>query len=448
MSVTITYNGYALPIQLGKINFHREYARCTFSTEFAIAPSGVAAAMDTLKIWDQTFSIVTSNWSESFSITTNAVAIRSNVDKAGTTLDSRGRQRLRLTIIVELYADRAGDSGFREWSASCDTNEQGRRVVTVEGVVTGTNGATAKANFDSGIATRENAFLTLYGGTYEAPATVHNGLDRNNNILHFRRTHAELLEVYNRTTSGGTDQRNTDLLFVSWNIQRATVNERGSADPGVRYYRVSWGARLKSGVSSPISALETELVAIVIKRLKSQFSETGTLAIVGEDTINYTSTQQEAAASWVFRVAQSPTVSYREVLSAPFQLATTEKVMDGQDHTVEMHSAGALMEVHQDVTHVMEGALPPTPPPPVIAGDFAEGTELVLKSAVPSYTIDYIGRTLGHGDNASQQVVQHTLSWQAVWQVRKPPSNTPLRREVSGLKGDKGRAFALFGAGS
>lgn len=446
MSVAISYNGYSLPIQLGKVSFDRGYGRATFSAEFAIPASSVESAISTLKIWDQEFIINTDNWDFTANLSTNATALRSSVVKVGTTLDSRGRQRLRLTVIMDLWADRGGDGYFREWTATISTDEQGRSTVVIEGAVTKGGGSTAVENYNAGIAAKESGFLTIAGGTYETPAEVLAPIDRNNAELRFRRTSVELLETVNLADAAATETRNTNIIFTSWRIERSTVNEKGNDDPNVKLYRLTWGAKLKQGYGGVISVLEADIVALVIKRLKSQFSETGDLAIIGTDSIGYSSTGQEASASWILRVANSSTVSYAESVEMPQELLTWLKVMDGNDNTVELYSPGIVTEINQIVSHVMENQQPPIPQPPMIAGDFGPGARLWLKRVVPKYyEPTRVGRSIGLGDNATAPALDYKLEYTATFVLRVPPQNTPTRAQVTGPKGDLSRSMQLFG---
>lgn len=435
MTVAITYNGQALDNQIGRISFQRDKAQASLSVEFAPDADQVEAVAAALKKWDKTLVIQTEEWSQTFKLNDNSgaiayVACRTSVVKAGSVLDSNGRKRLRFTALMELQS--VDDDGFRDWSASCEEDSQGRKVVTVTGVVTGSGSTSAKDQFESNIAAIEGAFLTLYGGTYEKPVTRIDDVDRYTGRYVFSRTHVQLLEV-NNIRSAGSESRDAEIIFPQFSIRRSTQLDRGSDHAHVRHYTVTWNATFSVGKTGIIGLYDTTIRALLIARINSQFGNDSTLALL-QDEIDYSSTAQAASGVWVVRAAGSSTLRYREEIEVVMKFADYDKVFDGQDLGIEAYSAGMTMEVIQTVEHVTQNTAPPIPPAPLIAG-LAAGAALVLLEARPKWGDSRKGIATGDGTDQAAVVKDNQLTWVARYAVRKPPAATPITRQPAGAKG-------------
>jgi hypothetical protein len=435
VSVSITYNGQALTNQISRVSFQVDKAQAVFSCEFAPDAGNVETAIVALKKWDKEFVISSIGWSQTFKLNSTASAIayvtcRTAVEKASSVLDSRGRKRLRFTAIMELQS--VDDAGFRDWAADCDTDAQGRKVITVQGVVTGSGATTAKANFESGIAAIEGAFITLYGGTYEKPVTKAIGLDRYTGRHAFSRTHVQLLEI-NNVRSGGSETRDVDIIFPTFSIRRTTQLERGSNHPHVKLYAVRWSATLSVGKTGAIALHDSTIRAFLLARINSQFGNDRSLTLV-QDDIDYSSSEQSVSSTWVVRAAGGDTIRYRERLKVPMKLADYDKVMDGMDATIEAYSAGMTIEVIQEVEHVTQNSVPPIPPAPMIGGMFA-GAKLVLLEAVPDWGKSIAGISTGDGSDTAGEIEDRSLAWTARYAVRKAPESSPVVRQPAGAKG-------------
>lgn len=436
MAVSITYNSQSLANQIGRISFQRDKGQAVFSIEFAPASSDVESVITALKKWDKTLVISTANWSQTFKLNDNSGALayvtcRTSVEKAGiSALDNTGRKRLRFTAIIELQS--VDDDGFRDWSADCDTDAQGRKVVTVTGVVTGSGSTSAKDQFENNIAAIENAYLTLWGGTYEKPVTRVASVDRYTGRHVFSRTHVQLLEV-NNVKSSGTESRDTDIIFPTFSIRRSTQLERGRAHPHVKFFAVRWSATFSVGKTGIISLWDTTIRALLVARINSQFGNSRSLVMV-QDEIDYSSTEQSASGQWVVRAAGGDTVSYVEEIEAPFKVADYDQVMNGVDFNVEAYGAGIIMEIIQNVVHVQQGSAPPIPPAPIVSGLVA-GAKLVLLEGTPKWGSTRRGVSSGSGGDTVDEVEDHTLTWKARYVVRKKPEGSPVPRPPSGAKG-------------
>ena len=244
MAVTITYNGYALPQQLGKVSFLRGEQAASFTAEFTLLTGGVEAAITSLRAWDKTFSIVAGSWTATFTLGSNSVRVRTTCEKVGGPMDNGARQRLRFTAIVELTT--LETDGFRHYTVTCDTNEQGRKTIIIEGEVTGTgSSATAKTAFDAGIAAIQATWVAIFTGTYESPRTVLRPIDRRGFILNFSRTIVELLDPNNRETSG-VESRDTTIIFPVFFVERSFELTRGFQGEPVQRYTINWTAMSRS----------------------------------------------------------------------------------------------------------------------------------------------------------------------------------------------------------
>jgi hypothetical protein len=445
MAVSITYNSQALANQIGRLSFQRTKTQATLSVEFAPDASNVETVIAALQKWDKDLVISTTGWSQTFKLndTSSAVAFvscRTAVDKTGSVLDSSGRKRLRFTAILELQD--VDDDGFMDWAASCEEDVQGRKTVTVTGLVTAKNSANAKTQFEADIATIEGAFLTLYGGTYEQPYTVHDGMDRYKGRFQFARVHTQLLETVNQysdTGSGDVENLDTDIRFVSWGIRRTTVMERGNDDAHVSFYSIRWGAVLAAGKTGIISQYDAGIRALVIKRLRDQFGDTGKLVLRNDD-VDYSSTDQSCSANWIARVVGGTTVSYSETIRMPLKLADYDKVMSGGDFDIEPYSPGMMGEIIQTVEHVSQDVVPPIPPAPLIGG-LAIGAKLVLLELDPEWGSVNLGRDDGgDGTNSVATAIDYSLKCIARYAIRKPPGFTPIESVPQGARGKPSKA--------
>lgn len=444
MAVSITYNSQSLANQISRISFQRDKAQAVLSVEFAPAAGDVETVVAALKKWDKTLVISSGGWSQTYKLNDTSGAIgyvtcRTSVEKAGSVLDSSGRKRLRFTAIIELQS--VDDDGFRDWSAICETDVQGRKTVTITGIVTGQGSTSAQDNFDTNIASIEGAFLTLYGGTYEQPVTLQEDVDRHNGRFRFTRVHAELLETVNQYSDPGgglAENRDSDIRFVNWDIRRTRVLDRGRNHPHVSFYTVSWSAVLAKGKTGFTAQYDGALRALVIKRLKAQFGVSSKL-VLRQDDVTYSSTRQSAGATWTARVVGGSTISYVETLRTPFKLADYDKVMSGNDFEVEPYSPGLIGEVIQKVEHITQDAAPPIPPAPVIAGLLADA-KLVMLEMDPEWSSTNVGKAEGANNEVTAEAVDHTLKYTARFVIRKRPSVTDVESVPQGARGKPSKA--------
>lgn len=438
MAVSISYNSQSLSPQLGKVRFSEAYDRVTFSGQFAVAPGSLGGVLDALNKWDKALNITSAGFTRNYSISTNAVAIRTVAEKVGSALDSTGNFRVAFTAIVERRADASGDNGWREWSATCAETEQGVKVLTVSALVTADSGGQALANAEADIDTQAAGFMSLFSLTaaeLEEPTTTLQDLDRHNNIVRITKTWAELFEAVNQATDGDTESRNANLVFTRWEIEEQVQEERGSAiDVPVRFYNLRWGCLFKKGFSLDSATIEGALLAIVVKRLLSQFGEVSDPVLVGSSAIRISSTLNSASASWTFRVAGAGLLFHSEVLELDMALTQFVKVHDGEDFTGEIVSAGAQGVIVQNVTVIEQDAPPGIPAAPLLAG-FGEGLQLVLAHVNVQRASQTAGRTVGLAASSARSALDNSAVFRLTWHLRKQPQNSPLANRVTGVRG-------------
>lgn len=449
MSVVVTYNGYTLPLPLGKFTFRELKDSAQFSTDFAIDPADVATAIAALEPDDKAFTILTTigSFSRSFTLATNAVALVVDIQKQGSGLDSQGRQKLRFSVNIEKQdlTRASGEDGFREYFVTADTNPIGLKVVTFEGLVTATGATGAESNFDTNIGGIETTFLTAFGGVYEAPLEQKRFLRRNlDTLLSFRREHVQLAEEVNVINSSDVESRDSEIHFMQWNIGRETENEKGNDDPNVRHYAVEWGAQLNIAKSFSVALAEQAILGLIIKRLKAQFGEDGVIP-VGANSVKFSSTNRTAGGVYRFRANQGDvTIRYVETIIQDIQFARSEKVLNGRDFENQLWTPGMSGKITQIVEHKMQGVPAPIPPAPVIAGGFPDGTILVAESRQVVAGSTNIGRgEIGDGSNAAEQTIDYDRTFTTVWIIHTPPQNIELPT-VTGVKGDRARSIGLY----
>lgn len=449
MSVVITYNGYTLPIPLGKFTFRELKDSAQFSSEFAIDPANVSSAIDSLQPDDKAFTILTTigSFSRSFTLATNAVALVVDVQKVGNALDSQGRQKLRFSVNIEKQdlTRASGEDGFREYFVTADTNVVGLKTVTFEGLVTAAGATGAESNFDTNIAGIESAFLTAFGGVYEDPDEQKRFLRRDlDTLLSFRRIHVQLAEAVNSLDAGDSETRDAQLHFTTWEITQETLNEKGNDDPNVREYSVTFGVLVNIAKTFDQTVAEQTILGLILKRLKSQFGEDGVIPI-GTNQVRFSSTNRTAGGVYRFRANQGDvTVNFVETVILDVAFARGEKVLNGRDFEGQLWSPGLSGKITQIVLHKMQGTPPPVPPAPVLAGGFPDGTILVAETRQIVAGSTNVGRgDVGIGSNTGEQVVDYENTFTTVWIIHTPPQNIEIPT-VTGVEGDRARSMGLY----
>lgn len=449
MSVTITYNGYTIPLPLGKFTFRELKDSVQFSTAFAIDPADVATAISSLEVEDKAFSIVTSlgGFSRSFTTATNAVALVVDVQKEGSGLDSQGLQRLRFSVNIEKQdlTRASGEDGFREYFVTADTSVVGLKTLRFDGVVTATGGTGAESNYDTNIDSIASAFKTAYGGVYEEPRDSKRFLRRDTDtILQFTREYIQLAEEVNALDSGGSESRDDEVHFTSWLIERDHTNEKGNDDPNVREYTVEWGASLNISKSFSVGLAEQTILGLIIKRLKSQFGESGIIPHQN-NRVRFSSTNRTAGGTYRFRANQGDvTVRYVETIIEDYQFARGEKLLSGNDFEGQLWTPGISGKITQVVEHKQQGTPPDIPPAPVIAGGFPNGTLLVAESRQIVSGSSIVGREdVGIGSSTADVVDDYEKTFTTVWIIHTPPESVEIPT-VTGVKGDRARSVGLF----
>ena len=446
MTVSVTYNGTSPGTPAGKIRYSEAYDRAVFSGDFYMDPNDYAAKVDSLNEWDGILAITSGNWSRSFDVTSNAVALRSTLEKLGSPIDSGSLIKVRLTVIVERIADNAGDFGWREWSANLAEDEQGAKTLTITALVTATAGATALENFDTRIASIQTGFLALHGlvlADMEEPATVFRDNDRFNNIVRVERRLVQLFEIANVADAGGSETKETTAIFTDWEVRLVTQEEQGHEDGPTKLYTCRWASLVALGTNITREDIEGRFAALVIKRLKTVFGEGTDLVLMGSAEVNISTTKGVIGATWVFRVLGGTVVSFVEELEVDITVMQFIKNHSGIDFEGEFFSPGIQGVIIQTVTVVEQNGLPDTPGAPILLG-FGAGVGLGLLRAQVRKGVVNVGREIGLGSNVTVAAQDTAVVFRYTWGLRRPPSNSPLENVVSGVRGDPNRALRLF----
>lgn len=416
----VTYNSLLLPNQMSKVRMEQTSKQVRFTATFAIAPSALDATLATLRDYDKSLTVL----DKTYSITTNAISLRTTVEKQGSDLDSVGRQRLTFSVIVRLIDEKVGDDGIEEFSADCFENAQGRKEIIVKGSVTYNASGSATTNFDDNIATLEATFRTLFGGTYNPPSRVQGENDRHDNFLAFSSRQIELLELVN--VYDGSETLNPGVIFTRWNHRRSRVLDKGHNDPNVEIISVSFECEFIQGFATGRATLQTDIAALVIKRLFEQFNADA-VVLINEDE-GFSSTEQGAAATWLFRIDNGPQfLSFSEVIADELLYGSTRKVQDRQALTAVVASPGASMVLIQTVVATFAGAPPGDPPPPAISIPDAVLIPLRRRRDRGESTQ---GADIGRDSFAGNTQEVHTLTYVKTWQIVIPSAFDPKQTEV------------------
>lgn len=450
MSISISYNGQSLTPTLGKIRYSETVDKATFQVDFYTAASGLAALLDALNDWDQDLSITSGDFTRSYSVDSNtAVAIRTTAAKAGHMMDATDGSKVRVTFtaIVERIADTSGDNYWREWSCTVAENEQGANVLTMKALVTAGGGNSAQDNYDAQASTRVGVFMTALGlssSDFEDPNTTYEEIDRHQHITLVTSTYVQLYETVSKIDSGDSESKDTSTVFVDWDIDEITQEERGHDQGQVKLYRVRWGARVKLSASLTKSQIEADFLGIVIKRLQTQFGETSTPTLIGNSQVSISSTKQIVRGDWQFRVsADGGLISFIETVTLRLSVAFFDKYTDGKDFTGDLASPGLMGTLIQEVTVTQEDATPDLPPAPVLTGFGGARLGLVELEEIRGEGRD--GRDIGQGSYKTRAAVEnHQARFIATYEITREPENSPLGGKVSGVKSDPNRAVDLF----
>lgn len=440
-TVTVTYNGQALPTQVRKLQYSRTEKEMQFSGVFAADPSNVAALLEALRVDDATLVIGGGSYAETFEMNsgsnTQCTAIRTNVEKLNEVKGGESLALIQFTVNAKLQTK--WSSGFRVVNYSWNENDQGIYQLTVDGEVTGSGATTAKARFDSGIATVENVGKALLGDAdngnlsntlFDEPQTFIQ-IDRHNGDLRFTRTFQELAHPANEYT--GSDARDSTIVFPTFRITRVKTLRRGIDVPHLTKYRVTWSARLNKSKDPAafIAQHDGTIRALIINRIKSIFTEADTM-VLESDEIDYARSGQTASAVWEVS-SNDTTVSFSEVLEASVIVANSDKVLDEQDFTEAPYSAGARLELTQRIKHVTRGTPPPTPNAPIVAFN-GKQLETYLKEFTPSEGNETVGEATGANGELTGTALEYTLDWRAVYKAYATPQVDQFRKTVSGGK--------------
>lgn len=423
---TVTYNGFTLPFQHGKITFNtNDNVSIRYTTNFSILASALETTLDTLKLPDKDFTI----FGITYSVTGKATRIKTTVDKAGNSADG-ARQYLSLTVEVTLKDDKAGDGGLRDFTSDLTIDEQGAKILTVRARFTGTDGgAGAFANMNAAKAGLVSTLQTFYGGgtwnNFREDITDH---DRFDNELAVTFTAVESIETANVYT-GATEDYDTGVLFSRWNHSSSRELERGHNDKVIEFVTVNFECLYDRAFATPRSTLRERVAGLVIKRLVEQFQCSGVVLDRADES--FSSTDMSARATWVFRCDNGPQFRrYNETISDElFYGPPPEKITDGKPLTMAPFSPGATMKLTQQVDIEYIGAQPGDPLPPSV--NAIDGAVMIPETRTRIRgTTNYGTEDIGIGDQKGVEEERFTLAYSKVWWVVIPSADDPDKTVV------------------
>jgi hypothetical protein len=303
------------------------------------------------------------------------------------------------------------------------------------------------ANYDAQASTNIAPFIAAVGlvaSDFEDPSVVKNEVDRHNHITLVTSTYVQLYETVSKLSSGDAESKDTSTVFVDWDIEKITQEERGHDQGQVKLLRVKWGARAKISSGLTSDDIEADFLGLVLKRLQTQMGETDEPSLVGNSTVRISSTRQVVSGDWTFRIsADSGIVSFIETTTLRLDVAQSEKYTDGQDFTSDMYSPGLIGTLVQEVTVTQEDAVPDLPPAPVISG--FNGARASLMTLEEIRIDGKLGREVGQGSYKTRaDVDQQQARFIATYAIVRPPDNSPIGKKVVGVKADSNRAIDFF----
>lgn len=438
----ITYNGVALSNHIRKFNFTRTEEELVYSGIHAI-PIGtddLPAIMASLREDDKDFIIDTENYDETFSLNSAAntpfTECRTIVEKLGERGD--GEELMLIRFGIRLRFQSFQTNKFRRYEFDWSENEQNLFTLRVSGKVTGDGTTTAYDQFLAGIDAVENIGKALLGDNddgnlsntlFEKPVTDIK-IDRHNGDLEFTRTFQQLPDPANRLL-GGVENRDATIIFPNWLITRTKNLRRGINVPHLTTFAVQWTARVAQakGQSATIVEYETEVQALIIKRIKDIFAEADTF-ILESDEITYSPTGKTATGIWLVSSNDS-TVLFKENIISDVQFADSDPVADGKDFTEAPFSIGARLDMTQIVTHIQRGTPPPPPPAPIVSFNGIP-LDTFLRRLVDDEGNEVVGGVVGEGSHVTGSTGEFTLNWRAEYRAFSRTQEPDFKRTVAG----------------
>ena len=439
---SITYNGVALSNHIRKFTFTRTEEELVYSGVHAIPinTDDIESIMDSLRVDDATLVISSINYSETFSLNSNAntafTECRTIVEKLGERGDAENLMLIRFALRMRLQSYRS--NSFRRYQFEWTENEQGLYVLRVTGNVTGDGTTTALTQFDNGIEAVENVGKALLGDLddgnlantlFEDPRTDI-VIDRHNGDLTFTRTFDQLPDPAN-IWNGSLEARDATIIFPTWGVQRIDTLRRGINRPHLTLYAVRWTARLKQskGKAETISQYDTEMQALVVKRIKDIFSESDTM-ILETNEIDYSPTGKTATGLWQVS-SNDTTVRFSDRIVSDILFADSDKVADGEDFTEAPFSLGGRLDLTQIVNHVQRGTPPGPPPAPLVS---YEGTtlETFLRRIVVDEGNELVGKEVGRAPHTTGSTTEFELNWRAEYRAFARGADPKYKRDVAG----------------
>lgn len=419
MATTITYNEIELPQQLRKLNISRTANELEFASIHAVLPADFKNLCDELCQDNKSFTIVAGDYEETFLLgddadgATPVTGIKSVFEKVGEKVDGAGLMLCRFLVRAKFQA--ASGNGVVDYNVSWTQNDQGVYVLTITGELTGVGTASALETFDAQISDLSDFAQGLFPDAFFDEPSTFGQIDKDTGNMKFSRSWNELADPSN-TYDGNTELRDATIIFPVWSVAKTRTTRRGLDETHLTEYAVKWQARLQKDKveTTVISQYEGEVRALIIKRIKSIFSESDTL-ILEDDTIEYGRSEQTANGTW--RVTSNGNlVSYGEVLAALVVVADSDKVLDGKNFTEAPFSPGVRLELTQVVKHVTRGSPPPVPAAPIVAFN-GQQLSTFLREFTPEESHEIVGAETGAHGELTGQATEYTLNWRAVYRA-------------------------------
>lgn len=404
-----------------------------------IGTDDIEAIMALLRQDDKDFIIDSPNYSETFKLNSGTDTPYTSARTVVNKISETGAEKLILiefSVTINLQSYRANK--FRRIEYSYQQNDQDLYTLVVSGIVTGDGATTAFDMFTAGIEAVENLGKALIGDNddgnlsntlLDSPVTDI-VLDRENGELSFTRTFAQLPDPAN-TLVGGVETRDDTIVFPLWDITRADPLRKGINLPHLTTFNVAWTARFKQskGQGASIQQYETQVQALLIKRLKDIFSESDTL-ILEVNEIRYSGTGKAANGNWVV-TSKDTTVSYSENIQTNIVFADSDPVADGKDMTEAPHSTGARLTLIQIVNHIRRGTPPGTPPAPLVTFN-GVAMRMFLKTIDTDEGNELVGKVVGEGANVTGQTTEYSLDWRSTYKAFSLPTDPDFKKSVTG----------------
>lgn len=373
MSVSVTYNGYTLPNQIGKFNLSQDYDRMTFGTNFLVTSStvsGLVAACSAAESaisekWEDLVVVFDGNPEYSFSHSANTGFNGfAKISKVGGNLDTELAREYSFSFTCDLPSDKSGLGGRRYFSYSVTFSANRQRSVSFNFEYTATASPLkgSKENFDDNSEGLANIVLTSLGGSYDI-VTKNSNTDDQDKVTTGYIEYTEILDSETSSVINDTDivQANCQYsLDLSQSIGISQTTEF-SQTPIVNV-GLSYSAKVnRESVSS-----STNIEAVYREKVRpwiishsfdvlglNNFENAGSSYITHSDSYIYNPTNYTISGSISFSAPRSQTmvVELNEVIRDNIDAGTVyRKLWNGIKNSYAKYTMGSTRTVSRSVS--------------------------------------------------------------------------------------------------